>query len=91
MNVCRNYGMTCDLANENGYCIITGCIRREYKIFSEAIPKPNKNLVEVVRCKECKHGEYREEYSEYECHASGCGLVHAADFFCADAERKESE
>ena len=43
--------------------------------------------IDIVRCKECKHGEYREEYSEYECHASGCGLVHAADFFCADGQK----
>lgn len=92
MNVCRNYGMTCELANENGYCIITGCIKREYKMFSEAIPKANKNLVEVIRCKECKYGSDNKVY--------GCSLINFntdewhrmyADDFCSRGERKESE
>ncbi len=43
---------------------------------------------ELVRCGECKYGEYREEFDDYECHASGCGLVHDADFYCADGERE---
>ena len=43
---------------------------------------------EIVRCRECKHGEYRKEYDDYECHASGCGLVYDADFYCADGERE---
>ena len=51
-------------------------------------PKANKNFVEVVRCRECKYGEYREDFDDYECHASGCGLVYDADFFCADGERE---
>lgn len=46
---------------------------------------------EVVRCKDCKHGEYREDFNDYECHSSGCGLVYDAEFYCADGERKESE
>ena len=43
--------------------------------------------IEIIRCRECKYGEYREEFDDYECHASGCGLVHDADFYCADGER----
>ena len=43
----------------------------------------------LIRCKDCKHGEYRKEYDDYECHASGCGLVYDADFYCADGERRE--
>lgn len=46
--------------------------------------------IDIVRCQECKYGEYREEFDDYECHASGCGLVYDADFFCADGERRES-
>lgn len=46
---------------------------------------------ELVRCKECKYGEYKEDFDDYECHCSGCGLVYDADFYCADGERKESE
>lgn len=37
MNVCREYGVTCDFANENGYCKVTGCIRKEYRIFTKPI------------------------------------------------------
>ena len=44
--------------------------------------------IDIVRCKECKHGEYREDFNDYECHSSGCGLVYDADFFCADGERE---
>ena len=46
---------------------------------------------EIVRCKDCKHSKYREDYDDYECEASGCGLVNNADFYCADGERKESK
>lgn len=45
--------------------------------------------IDIVRCKECKHGEYREDFNDYECHSSGCGLVYDADFYCADGERKD--
>jgi len=45
--------------------------------------------IDIVRCKECKHGRYREDYDEYECYSSGCGLVYDADFYCADGERSE--
>lgn len=44
--------------------------------------------IDIVRCKECKHSEYREDFDDYECHSSGCGLVYDADFFCADGERE---
>lgn len=54
-------------------------------------PLPSADVVEVVRCKDCKHSEYREDYGDYECEASGCGLVYNADFYCADGERKETE
>ena len=53
--------------------------------------EPYRYAEEIIRCKECKHAEYREDFNDYECHSSGCGLVYDADFFCADGERKESE
>lgn len=49
------------------------------------------DYVKVVRCKDCKHSKYREDYDDYECEASGCGLVNNADFYCADGERSETE
>lgn len=58
---------------------------REIKGYIEH--QPTIDAVSVVRCKECKYGEYREDFDDYECHSSGCGLVYDADFFCADGER----
>ncbi len=45
--------------------------------------------IDIVRCKECKYGEYREDFDDYECHFSGCGLVYEANFFCADGKREK--
>lgn len=45
---------------------------------------------EIVRCENCKHGKYREDYDDYECEASGCGLVNNADFYCADGDRRDT-
>lgn len=50
---------------------------------------PTIDAVEVVRCKDCKYGEYRKDFDDYECHASGCGLVYDAEFYCADGERRK--
>ena len=47
---------------------------------------PTIDAVQVVRCKDCKHGEYREDYDDYECRESGCGLVHSGEWYCADGE-----
>lgn len=49
------------------------------------------DVAEVVRCKDCKHSKYREDYDDYECEASGCGLVNNADFYCADGKRRDTE
>ncbi len=51
--------------------------------------KGGEYVQDLVRCKDCKHGEYREEFDDYECHSSGCGLVYDADFFCADGEVRD--
>ena len=56
----------------------------------ERIRMNNGDEVKVVRCKDCKHGKYREDYDDYECEASGCGLVNNADFYCADGERRDN-
>ena len=47
--------------------------------------------IDIVHCRECEYGEYRVDFDDYECHASGCGLVHDAEFYCADGIRKEGE
>lgn len=64
----------------------------EKRIIDEIVDvQPSADVVEVVRCKDCKHSKYREDYDDYECEASGCGLVNNADFYCADGERKETD
>lgn len=45
--------------------------------------------IDIVRCRECKHGEYREDFDDYLCDQLGLGVVNDADFFCSDGERKE--
>lgn len=43
---------------------------------------------EIVRCKDCKHGE--KANNVYLCGKSrGFGLAHEPDWFCADGERNE--
>ena len=50
---------------------------------------PTVDVVEVVRCRECKQGEIDDPDfpDEYYCHA-GCGW-NKGDFYCAYGERKE--
>lgn len=45
--------------------------------------------IDIVRCQECKHGEYREDFDDYLCDQLGLGVVNNADFFCSDGERRE--
>lgn len=42
-------------------------------------------MVEVVRCKDCKHFDKEQE----ECTMYGTVINASADWFCADGERKE--
>lgn len=62
---------------------------KESNEYKQIINAPTIDAVEVVRCKDCKYGEYRKGFDDYECHASGCGLVYDAEFYCADGLRRE--
>lgn len=44
--------------------------------------------IDIVKCKECRHSEYREDYDDYLCDEDGIS-VHEADWYCADGEREE--
>ena len=62
-------------------------ITYEYVPFDKAVPKPSKNLVEVVRCKDCKHWE---KYSDVP-NIGNCPVLDNSrrdNWFCADGERK---
>lgn len=51
----------------------------------------NAPSIDIVRCGECKHGEYRKDFDDYLCDQLGLGLVNDADFFCSDGKRKDDE
>lgn len=45
---------------------------------------PAADVVEVVRCRECKHYN-----AGFECLIEGYGIERPADYFCADGKRKD--
>ena len=84
-NYCKSEHTMCEFANDRGYCVKTGCSKR---IIINDRPVVNKNLVEVVRCKDCKHNE------SYECTHLRHGRSYIGiteDFFCADGERHDDD
>lgn len=48
--------------------------------------KERGTLVEVVRCRDCKHYN-----AGFECLAEGYGIERDPDWFCADGEREVQE
>ena len=46
--------------------------------------------IDIVRCRECKHGKYREDHDDYLCCDDGIS-VHDADWFCAGGKIKDNE
>ena len=48
---------------------------------------PAVDAVEVVRCRECKHGAYSEYYGNVACNAHL--WVRGPEYFCADGQRRE--
>ena len=66
-------------------------LKRYDKIIDGIYEIPSADVTPVVRCKDCKFGEYREDFDDYECNHSGCGLVFNADDFCSYGERKDDE
>jgi len=58
----------------------------EYVPVDGAVPKPNENLVEIVRCKDCK---YLTEDNVFECGLRGFPVDE--EWFCADGERRTDD
>ena len=52
--------------------------------------KPAADVVEVVRCKDCEHGQYMPSCSMYLCRCTG-GKLRYADNYCNYGERREQE
>ena len=68
----------------------------------EEAKRSQKDIVEVVRCKDCRWWTKREESNYGYCHAAKHGYysrnweisiyrTYSEDFFCADGERKDDE
>ena len=86
---CKYENTMCEFANDRGYCVKTGCSKR---ITINEKPFVNKNLVEVVRCKDCKHLAHSWVSSDMNnnmiFHCNSLNQFVADDFFCADGERR---
>lgn len=52
------------------------------------LAQPTADVVEVVRCKDCKHSYFVSSCSKYECR-KGCGTLKYSTDFCSYGERKE--
>lgn len=57
------------------------------KLLDEA---PTADVVPVVRCKDCEHGQFMPSCSMYLCRCTG-GKLRYADNYCNYGERKEQE
>ena len=65
-------------------------IKKEYAPLKDSVPKVNKNFVEVVRCKDCKH--IKEEHFNilpdgFSCELSG--LMVEQEHYCSYGERAD--
>ena len=49
--------------------------------------QPTADVVEVVRCKDCKHSFFIKSCSKYECQ-KGCGSLKYSNDYCSYGERK---
>lgn len=66
--------------------------KRKYTINAKAVADaiantPTADVVEVVRCKDCKQSYFVKSCSKYECR-KGCGTLKYANDFCSYGERK---
>lgn len=67
-------------------------ITYEYVPFEDTVPKANKDIVEVVRCKDCvwwNESELNESKGYGKCRHGYLLVMKPSDWFCADGESKE--
>ena len=48
---------------------------------------PEADVVEVCRCKECKHSYFVKSCSKYECR-KGCGILKYSNDYCSYGEKR---
>ncbi len=73
-----------DMMNVNGTLISLNDARNAISSF------PAADVVPVVRCKDCKYGEFVKRGSKYSCRKVE-GLLNFCNFYCKDGVRKESD
>ena len=49
---------------------------------------PDADVVEVVRCKDCRYSQFKEEPGWYLCDGNSCE-IRDGDYYCASGKRKE--
>lgn len=84
---CKYENTMCEFANDMGFCVKTGCSKR---ITINEKPFVNKNLVEVVRCKDCKNWDTTWQ-NDWAKNYHYCPLIDGTrngDWYCADGERR---
>lgn len=62
---------------------------REYTPLKVQMENNNADVAEVVRCKDCEHGQFMPSCSMYLCRCTG-GKLRYADDYCNYGERKET-
>ena len=78
-NYCKYERTMCEFANDRGYCVKTGCTKR---IIINEVPKVNRDLVEVVLCKDCKYWIAHDKRCVYLNHGF------APNMWCCHGERR---
>lgn len=90
----------CGNKTEFGYCKTTVCINPKYNQFSVTNWLENADYVQVIRCKDCKWWDKKDDAPYGYCMAMKHGFVsshweigiyrtYKGDFYCADGERRE--
>lgn len=57
---------------------------------TELMKIPAADVAPVVRCKDCKYGEFVKRGSKYSCRKVE-GLLNFCDFYCKDGVKKEGD
>ena len=88
------------MVKENGEINITIPVKAIAEAFQKYLE--NEDVIHVVRCKDCRWWDAKEDGYEGYCHAAKHGYysrnweigiyrLYGPDFFCADGERKGEE
>lgn len=87
--LCRyNFVDGCKVNEMNGVCPLSNVSELSGK--TEQLKNVLSDVVPVVRCKDCEHGQFMPACSMYLCRCTG-GKLRYADDYCNYGERKEQE